>query len=70
MSALGAVSCVSAAHAQFAVYGTVVGERVRGFTCATICASTDGSERPYGGSFGAFYNFRTYGPMRLGVETS
>jgi hypothetical protein len=60
-----------AARAQFGVYGTVTGERVTGFTCSDPqdrCASTGGVVRPYGADFGGYYDFRSVGPFRLGVD--
>lgn len=60
-----------AAHAQFGAYGTITGERVTGFTCTDPqgqCASTGGVVRPYGGTFGGYYDFRSVGPIRLGVD--
>lgn len=71
LSALGALGCMSAAQGQFAAYGTVNGAKVNGITCTDpqhICASNDGSVRPYGGTLGVFYDFRSYGPMRLGAD--
>ena len=59
------------ALAQVGVYGTVAGERMGGFTCTDssgTCASSGGVVRPYGGTFGAYYDFRTIGPVRLGVD--
>jgi hypothetical protein len=59
------------ARAQIGVYGTVTGERLTGFTCSdpqAQCASTGGVVRPYGGSFGGYYDFRSMGPFRLGVD--
>ena len=65
-----ALSGVSAVRAQVGVYGMVSAERIGGFTCATVtgCASSDGKERPYGGTLGAFYDFRSYGPIRVGAD--
>lgn len=58
-----------AARAQFGVYGTVTGERVAGFTCSpSPCATTNGTVLPYGGTFGGYYDFRSMGPFRLGVD--
>ncbi len=62
---------VGVAQAQFAVYGGVSAERLRGIACndpQNTCASNDGTVRPYGGTLGAYYDFRTYGPVRLGVD--
>ena len=67
----------SAAHAQFGVYGTVTGEDLSSFKCVTVTAApTTGcnatgnnvSVKPYGANFGAYYEFRTLGPARLGVD--
>lgn len=58
-----------AARAQVGVYGTVTGERLNGFTCTqTSCAASNGTEKPYGGTFGGYYDFRSMGPFRLGVD--
>ena len=60
-----------AAKAQLALYGTFNGERVNGFTCQATngaCASPDGTVRPFGGNFGAYYDFRNLGPVRLGAD--
>jgi hypothetical protein len=59
------------AHGQIGVYGTVTGERVGGFTCRVTggqCASAGGVAKPYGSSFGGYYDFRSIGPIRLGVD--
>jgi hypothetical protein len=71
VAALGAIGCGSAARAQFALYGTAGAERLKAVTCTdpkNVCASNDGVVRPYGGTVGAFYDFRTYGPVRLGAD--
>lgn len=60
-----------AARAQLAVYGTVTGERLTGLTCldpSGVCASTGGVVRPYGATFGGYYDFRNVGPVRLGLD--
>ncbi|HEY4010849.1 MAG TPA: hypothetical protein VGM11_11915 [Acidobacteriaceae bacterium] len=60
-----------AARAQVGVYGTVTGERMSGFTCTVAdgqCAASGGVVKPYGSIFGAYYDFRSIGPMRLGVD--
>ena len=70
-AALGTICSASAARAQFAVYGTVGAERLRAVSCTdpkNVCASNDGVVRPYGGSFGMYYDFRNYGPVRLGAD--
>ena len=70
-AALLAVCCAPVLHAQLGVYATVTGERTGGITCVDpqkICASNDGAVRPYGTTFGAYYEFKSYGPVRLGVD--
>jgi hypothetical protein len=65
------LGCVSAARAQFAAYGMVNGERLKAVTCTDqqdICASSDGTVRPYGGTLGAYYDLRTFGPVTLGAD--
>jgi hypothetical protein len=59
-----------AARAQFGVYGTVTGERFGGFQClvSTGCAASNGVAKPYGAAFGGYYDFRSVGPVRLGVD--
>ena len=67
MGVLVGLGCVSVARAQFAAYGMVNGERLKAVTCTdqqNTCASNDGVLRPYGGTLGAYYDFRTYGPVR------
>lgn len=58
------------ARAQFSLFGTVQGERIGDITCtvSTGCASNDGKVRPFGGNFGASYDFRTIGPARVGLD--
>jgi hypothetical protein len=71
MGVLIGLGCVSAAQAQLAVYGTVSAERLKGINCADpqhICASTDGTVRPYGGTIGTYYDFRSFGPVSLGAD--
>jgi hypothetical protein len=74
---LAAAAAVSspAAHAQFGVFGTVTGEWINGVACSQsvggsvgTCTSGSTTDKPYGGNFGAFYDFRTLGPIRLGLE--
>ena len=62
-----------AAHAQFGVFGTVTGERIGSVSCtqntgaASNCTSGSTTDKPYGSNFGAYYDFRSLGPVRLGV---
>ncbi len=69
--AVFALIYVCPARAQFAIYGTVAGERMSGFTCQAVnnqCASNDGAVRPFGSNFGVYYDFRSVGPVRLGAD--
>ncbi len=64
------------AHAQAAVYGTVTVQHLSGLTYTTtgngtantLITRTDGAFSPVGGTGGLFYDFRSYGPVRLGVD--
>jgi hypothetical protein len=67
------------ARAQFAAYGMVHGERLKDIVCVDPrgCATTtdtpvaNGQKNtadPYGGTIGAFYDFRSFGPVTLGVD--
>ena len=59
------------AHAQFGAYGTITGERMTGFTCTDPqgqCSATGGVVKPYGSIFGGYYDFRSLGSVRLGVD--
>ena len=59
----------TAAQAQLAVYGTVTVEHLSGINCLqTVCGSGDGTINPIGGFGGVFYDFRTVGPVRIGVD--
>jgi hypothetical protein len=60
-----------ATHAQVGVYATANGAWFGGVTCpsfASPCAETDGKVKPFGSNFGAYYDFRTFGPIRFGVD--
>ena len=42
-----------------------------GFTCTDLqghCSAAGGVVKPYGSMFGAYYDFRSIGPVRLGVD--
>ena len=73
--ALGTAVCPFVAHAQFGVFGTVTGQRIGGIACAQstggsvgTCTSGTTTDKPYGANFGAFYDFHSFGPVRVGVE--
>jgi hypothetical protein len=79
MTALVGLGCVSAAQAQFAAYGMVNGERLKDILCTDPrgCATTTNQSvpfgtksttDPYGGTLGAFYDLRSFGPMTLGAD--
>ena len=70
-AALVALSFSNALHAQLGLYATVTGGRAGGITCLDpqhVCASNDGAIRPYGTTFGGYYEFRNYGPARVGFD--
>ena len=59
----------AAATAQTSIYGTVSVEHVTGIRCLqTICGSGDGTTNPLGGFGGVWYDFHSYGPVRLGID--
>lgn len=70
LGAVIALGSLSAAHAQVAVYGTVSAERMNSIACldSTNCAANNGSVRPYGGTVGVYYDFKSYGPIRIGGD--
>jgi hypothetical protein len=74
LSLLAALSLSSLAHtaqAQLGVYGTFSVNRlsVPAFqTTGVSGVETKSSVDPIGGTFGAYYDFKTYGPVRLGVD--
>jgi len=60
-----------AAHAQVGIYATITGSRFGGVTCpsfASPCAESNGDVKPFGANFGAYYDWRTYGPVLLGFD--
>ena len=70
-AALIVLCCASSLHAQLGLYATVTGGRISGITCLdpqNVCASNDGVVRPYGTTFGGFYEFRSLGPARLAID--
>jgi hypothetical protein len=65
------LGCSIAANAQLGVYATATGNWIGGVTCpsfASPCAENDGKVKPFGGNFGIFYDWRNYGPIRLGFD--
>ncbi|HLI76049.1 MAG TPA: hypothetical protein VKV02_03820 [Acidobacteriaceae bacterium] len=74
LAAVAALSC-TAAHAQFGVFATVTGERIGGVACAQSvggsvgsCTSGTTTDKPYGATFGGYYDFHSFGPVRVGAE--
>jgi hypothetical protein len=71
LGVLVGLGCATVAQAQFAAYGMVNGERLKGITCldpAGVCAASNGTFKPYGGTVGVFYDWRSFGPLRLGID--
>jgi hypothetical protein len=79
LGALVGLGFAAAAQAQFAAYGMVNGERLKDIVCVDPrgCASTTSTPvltgqkntaDPYGGTIGAFYDFRSFGPVTLGAD--
>ena len=65
------LGCSVAANAQIGIYATANGDWFGGVTCpsyAVPCAETDGKVKPFGGNFGAYYEYRNFGPMRWGFD--
>lgn len=59
------------AHAQFGAYGTVTVEQVGGLKSSpvTVPGTTyDNTVAPIGGTGGVFYDFKTFGIVRLGAD--
>lgn len=60
-----------AAHAQVGIYATITGSRFGGVDCpsfAAPCAETNGEVKPFGATFGGYYDWRHYGPVLLGFD--
>lgn len=65
------LGCSLTANAQLGIYVTATGDWFGGVTCpsyASPCAENDGRVKPFGGNFGAYYDWRNYGPIRLGFD--
>ncbi len=72
--AAGAALCTTTAHAQFGVFGTITGQRIGGVACTQTtgsgvgtCTSGTTTDKPYGANFGGYYEFRSFGPVRVGA---
>jgi hypothetical protein len=69
------LSLTAAAHAQLGIYGMYEGTDVTKVTCLALqatppqqCSSPNGSVKPFGGVAGVYYDFKTMGIIRLGVD--
>ncbi len=59
------------AHAQLGIYADFTGDRLSGLNTSPrdfAGVAYNSSVNPTGGTFGAFYDFRNFGPARLGVD--
>ena len=66
------LGCAAAARAQAGVYVGYTATRFSGLTCFAVapvtCSSTGGVVNPSGVQGGAYYDFKTFGPVRLGID--
>jgi hypothetical protein len=65
------LGCSIAANAQLGIYATATGNWFGGVACpsfASPCAESDGKVKPFGGNFGAYYDYRNFGPIRWGFD--
>jgi hypothetical protein len=62
----------AAAHAQVGVYGTYSASKLSGITCfataPAACSSAGGVVSPSGLQGGIYYDFKSFGPIRLGGD--
>lgn len=66
-----ALGCAAAAHAQAGVYVGYTANQLSGITCFDAqnkCSSPNGKVNPSGVLFGGYYDFRTVGPVLLGID--
>lgn len=66
-----ALTTALAAHAQLGVYGMYSATQYTGIACLSVpgpCSSSGQKVSPSGASGGLFYDFKTLGPVRLGVD--
>lgn len=71
VATLAFAGLATGAHAQFGVYGMVQGENIKNITCLDptgVCAAANGTAKPWGGIIGAYYDFKNFGPIRLGGD--
>lgn len=61
----------TAAHAQAGIYVGYAANQLSGITCFDpqhLCSSANGKVNPSGVTFGGYYDFRTVGPVLLGID--
>jgi hypothetical protein len=66
------LGCAAAARAQAGVYVGYTATRLSGITCFEVspvtCSASNGVVNPSGIQAGAYYDFKTFGPVRLGLD--
>jgi hypothetical protein len=65
------LGCAVAARAQAGVYVGFQATQLSGITCfdpQDQCSSANGKVNPQGFQAGAYYDFRNFGPVRLGID--
>ena len=68
---LAALGAAPLAHAQVGLYADFTADRLSGLNSSprdTAGVAYNNSVNPTGGTFGAFYDFKTVGPVRLGAD--
>ena len=71
LAALSFVSIAPPAGAQFGAYGTVTVQRMSGIAgspVTTAGVSYNDTVDPLGGTGGVYYDFKNFGPVRLGAD--
>jgi len=60
----------ASARAQVGIYGMYTGTEMTGVQClsTSACSSPNGDVRPWCGFGGAYWDFKSLGPIRLGVD--
>ena len=74
---LATLAFAASAHAQLAAYGTVTLNSLGGSGTSPLAPKVDATGapvqylsdvNPIGGTFGVYYDFKSFGPIRLGVD--
>jgi hypothetical protein len=64
-----AIATTAIAHAQFGAYGIVTVNRLAGLQSSPYATgAVNDSVDPIGGGGGVYYDFKTFGPIRLGAD--